>query len=184
MANHEFMDAFESVVSEILWHEGYWVQSSFKVALTKAEKVEIGRGSSPRRELDVVAYSGLRNELLVVECKSYLDSKGVQYSAFTGGKDAERFKLFTDETLRKVVVRRLCRQLVDAGLIREDPCVKFALICGKIIRKDRQQMLDHFIKNGWSLWDQEWLKQKLREISAGGYENSPVAVVAKLLLRG
>lgn len=181
------MDAFESVVSEILWRDGYWVQASLKVELTKEEKVAIGRPSSPRWELDLVGYSGRRNELLVVECKSYLDSFGVQYRAFNGGDEklAKRFKLFNDDTLRKVVLHRLCVQLVEAGLIGSNPNVKLALVCGKIIRdRDRQQLLEHFNKNGWFLWDDEWLKEKLQAMSAGGYENSPVAVVAKLLLRG
>jgi hypothetical protein len=38
------MDAFEQVVSEILWMEGYWVRTSVKVDLTKAE-----RGTRHRR---------------------------------------------------------------------------------------------------------------------------------------
>jgi len=68
------MDSFEQVVATILGRNGYWVRTSVKVALTPDEKREIGRPSAPRWELDVVAYSGSRNELLVVECKSYLDS--------------------------------------------------------------------------------------------------------------
>jgi hypothetical protein len=180
------MDAFESVVSQILWRDGYWVQSSVKVELTKEEKIAIGRPSSPRWELDLVGYSGLRNELLVVECKSYLDSFGVQYRAFDGGDDrlTKRFKLFNDGTLRTVVLERLWRQLLDRGLIGGLPDVKLALVCGKIVRdKDRQLLRDHFDRNGWLLWDAAWLRQKLQMMSAGGYENSPVAVVAKLLLR-
>jgi hypothetical protein len=39
----EYMDAFEQVVSEILWMDGYWVHTSAKVDLTKQEKVRIGR---------------------------------------------------------------------------------------------------------------------------------------------
>jgi hypothetical protein len=49
------MDAFEQVVSEILWLEGNWVRQSVKVELTKEEKRAIGRPSSPRWELDIVA---------------------------------------------------------------------------------------------------------------------------------
>lgn len=52
------MDSFESVVSTILERDGYWVKSTFKVGLTKEEKREIGRPSSPRWELDLVAYKG------------------------------------------------------------------------------------------------------------------------------
>ena len=48
------MDAFEAVVGEVLRREGYWVQSPYRVDLTKQEKVEIGRPSSPRWELDIV----------------------------------------------------------------------------------------------------------------------------------
>lgn len=181
------MDAFESVVGETLWREGYWVQSSLKVELTKEEKIAIGRPSTPRWELDLVGYSGQRNELLVVECKSYLDSFGVQYRSFNGGDEklAKRFKLFNDPTLRKVVLNRLRHQPAEAGLVSNDPAIKLALVCGKIVRhKDRQQLREHFEKNDWLLWDEEWLKQKLQAMSTGSYGNSPVAVVAKLLLRG
>lgn len=41
------MDAFEQVVSEVLWMEGYWVRSSARVELTKEEKRAINRHSSP-----------------------------------------------------------------------------------------------------------------------------------------
>ena len=76
------MDAFEQLVSEILWMEGYWVRTSVKVELTKEEKRLIGRHSSPRWELDIcmMAYKGGENLLRVVECKSYIDSTGVRIS--------------------------------------------------------------------------------------------------------
>jgi len=180
------MDAFETVVSEILWQKGYWIQTSLKVELTKDDKLAINRPSSPRWEIDVVGYSGKRNELLIVECKSYLDSLGVQYRAFDGTdlKIASRFKLFNDTSLRDVVTGRLRQQLVERGLIREDPVIKLALACGKIVReKDRLLLKEHFERNGWLLWDEVWLKENLERMSKGGYENSSVAVVAKLLLR-
>jgi hypothetical protein len=47
--------AFEQVIAELLWRNGYWVQTSFKVELTKLEKIKIGRPSSPRWEIDIVA---------------------------------------------------------------------------------------------------------------------------------
>lgn len=183
----ELMDAFESVVSEILWRDGYWVQSSFKVELTKEEKAAIDRPTSPRWELDIVGYSGRRNEIIVVECKSYLDSTGVAFRAFDGTDKsfANRFKLFNDPTLRDVVFERLKSQLFEAGLVSANPSVRLALVCGKIVREqDRQLLRAHFEKNAWLLWDDEWLKERLRSMSRGGYENSPVAVVSKLLLRG
>ena len=58
------MNAFEDLVALLLRAEGYWTQTSFKVALTKSEKREIGRPSSPRWEIDIVAFGGGHNELL------------------------------------------------------------------------------------------------------------------------
>ncbi len=182
------MDAFESVVGEILHRDGYWIRSAFKVELTKGEKRAIGRPSSPRWELDLVGYSANRNELLVVECKSFLDSGGVAYKAFDGSnpKAAERYKLFNDENLRRVVFERLRHQMYDKGLIasKTKTTIKLALACGKIVRaSDGKKLREHFNNNGWILLDNEWLEKKLEEISKESYENSQVAVLSKLLLR-
>ena len=37
------MEAFEQLISEIFWMEGYWARNSVKVNLTEEEKVKIGR---------------------------------------------------------------------------------------------------------------------------------------------
>ena len=180
------MDAFEAVVGEILHREGYWVQSPYRVGLTKAEKVEIGRPSCPRWELDIVAYKASLNRILMVECKSYLDSYGVRYSGFDGSnsKEADRYKIFNEDTLRRVVTNRMVREMCDAGLAREDPDVRLVLACGKIKSVgDHERLRAHFHERGWMLWDKEWFKQKLIEMSVAGYENSAVALTVKLLLR-
>jgi hypothetical protein len=181
------MDAFEQVVSEILWMEGNWVRQSVKVELTKEEKRAIGRPSSPRWELDIVAYSGRGNLLRVVECKSYLDSRGVALRAFDGKDDAaaQRFKLFADEGLRNVVFNRLAQQLVDSGACPAQPRVRLCLACGRIASDaDREGLRRHFAEKGWELWDERWLREKLAAMAGGGYENQVSAVVAKILLRG
>ena len=49
------MDAFERVVSEMLWMDGFWVQTSVKVNLTPKEKESVGKRTMPRPELDIVA---------------------------------------------------------------------------------------------------------------------------------
>ena len=180
------MDAFEQLVSEILWIEGYWVRTSVRVELTKEEKKAIGRPSSPRWELDIVAYSGRDNLLRVVECKSYLDSRGVALRAFDGNDErfAERFKLFGDQQLRKVVFRRLSKQFTTSGACRKDPVVKLCLACGRIASDaDREGLHRHFAEKGWELWDEPWLRERLKVMSERGYENQVSAVVAKLLLR-
>lgn len=146
------MDAFEQVVSEILWMSGFWVRTSVKVELTKEEKRLIGRHSSPRWELDIVGYSGRENLLRVVECKSFLDSVGVRACAFDGGdpEEAKRYKLFNEPDLRRIVFNRLCLQFTEAGACREAPEVRLSLACGKInndadrakIRSGRKTMLE------------------------------------------
>ncbi|WP_316184791.1 hypothetical protein [Bradyrhizobium sp. SZCCHNRI1003] len=181
------MDAFEQLVSEILWMEGYWVRTSVKVELTKEEKRAIGRPSSPRWELDIVAYSGRDNLLKIVECKSYLDSPGVKLGGLDGsnGKLAERFKLFADDQLRNVVFTRLRLQFAETGACRANAETKLCLACGRIATEaDRAGLHKHFDEKGWELWDEPWLRGRLKRMSDQGYENQVSAVVAKLLLRG
>ncbi|MGY3449490.1 hypothetical protein [Bradyrhizobium sp. USDA 4353] len=181
------MDSFEQVVSEILWQEGYWVRTSVKVELTKEEKREIGLPSAPRWELDVVAYKANENSLLAVECKSYLDNPGVRFYGFDGSneKEANRFKLFNRPQLREVVFRRLRLQLAESGACSAEPSVTLCLACGRIANEvDRGKLRDHFAENGWLLWDENWLRNRLKVMASRGYENQVSAVVAKLLIRG
>ncbi|MGF6428357.1 hypothetical protein [Bradyrhizobium elkanii] len=181
------MDSFEEVVAEILWREGYWVRTSVKVELTKDEKRQISLPSSPRWELDVVAYKAAQNSLLVVECKSYLDSPGVKMHGFDGTneKAAGRFKLFNKSNVREVVFNRLRTQLTESGSCIANPSVALCLACGRIASEsDRQMIKAHFAEQGWQLWDEYWLRDRLKDMAAGGYENQISAVVSKLLLRG
>jgi len=178
------VDAFESLVAAILVRRGYWVQTCVKVELTKSEKVEIGRHSSPRWELDVVGYHGATNELLVMECKSFLDSVGVYYEHVANQREKSRYKLFTEPDLRRVVLGRLTRQLVTAGFCAPDPTVRLGMAAGRIRPSDVDAVRDHFKKNGWLLWDREFLATELTTLSTTGYENSVAAVVSKILLRG
>jgi len=181
------MDAFEQLVSEILWMEGYWVRTSVKVELTKEEKRLIGLPSSPRWEIDIVAYNGRDNLLRVVECKSYFDSVGVRASAFDGSNadHAIRYKLFNKPELRKIVFGRLCLQLAQAGACRAAPEVRLSLACGKVRNEvDRAAIRAHFEAQGWEFWDEAWLRERLQRMAKQGYENQVSAVVSKLLLRG
>jgi hypothetical protein len=181
------VDAFEQLVSEILWMSGFWVRTSVKVDLTKEEKRLIGRHSSPRWELDIVGYSARENVLQIVECKSYMDSTGVRATAFDGSnpEHSKRYKLFNEPELRRVVFNRLCQQFTGSGACREKPQVRLALACGKIRNEaDRKAIRAHFEAQGWDLWDEPWLRDHLKRMAEQGYENQVSAVVAKLLLRG
>jgi hypothetical protein len=175
------MDSFESLVAMLLKREGYWTTTSFKVKLTKLDKVAIGRASNPRWEIDVLAYKGSTNEVLAVECKSFLDSTGVVFrnGAF---EPPERYKLFSEARVWPVVRERLGLQLFDRGDCARDPKITLCLAAGHIARKsDRTGLSSHFKSHGWRLLDEEWLRNQLREASESAYENDVAHVVAKLL---
>jgi hypothetical protein len=177
------MDAFESLMSMLLRHNGYWTIPSFKVELTKDEKRQIGRFSSPRWEIDLVAYKGLSNEVLAIECKSFLDSRGVifQRREFSPPK---RYKMFTDSVLRSVVLNRLGKQLVDTGACASNPMITLCLAVGKIASgSDSDGLTKHCQTNGWRLFDDAWIRARLMAAAQCGYENDVAFVVSKLLLR-
>jgi hypothetical protein len=181
------MDAFEQVVSEMLWMDGFWVQTSVKVNLTPKEKEIVGKRTMPRPELDIVAYRGRDNLLYVVECKSYLNSRGVTFAGLSGADavTAGRYKLFSDAKpkLREVVLNRLRAQLTESGACPSIPAsnVRLCLACGHIASKDnRSKLRKHFEDRKWELWDEDWLREHLKKMAKSKYENQISHVVAKL----
>lgn len=180
------MDAFEFLVASLLRKEGYWVDGSYMVELTKEEKVAIGRPSSPRWEVDLIAYKGSENQILAVECKSFLDSMGVRHVGVSGQdpSDSKRYKLFNDPILRKTVLGRLAKQLVAAGAVRKSPKVTLCLATGRIASDaDRERIRALFKKNRWKLFDDEWVRARLERCVGDGYQNNVAVVAAKILGR-
>lgn len=178
------MNAFEEVVAMLLRGEGYWIMPNFKVVLTKEEKRAIGKPSSPRWEIDLVAYKGATNELIAVECKSFLDSRGVVFKEGALHR-ANTYKLFNDKPLRDVVLKCLVKQLVESKWCRPHPKISLALATGKIAKiTDRNEMRAYFEAQNWILYDDHWVQSKLRDLQDTGYENDIAFVAAKLALRG
>lgn len=71
------------------------------------------------------------------------------------------------------------------GATGELPTVILALATGKIARKtDRPGLRSHFDEEGWILFDDDWLRQQLRDRSTTAYENDVAHVCSKILLRG
>ena len=176
------MDAFEQIVAMLLERDGYWVQTSYKVCLTKEEKVRIGIPSSPRWELDVVAYRPKDNVILVVECKSFLNSPGVSYNSFSGKnkKGAKHYKLFTSPKLRRTVFSRLKKQLRKSGQILSYAKVKLCLAAGHIRKGDEEKVRQHCEKKRWGLFDKQWFCQQFDDLAKSAYENDIAIVAAKL----
>jgi len=175
------MDSFENLIALLLRRDGWWTATSFKVDLTKAEKREIGTHSAPRWELDVVAYKGQNNEVLAIECKSFLDSTGVVYrkGAF---EPPDRYKLFAREKTREIVLRRLVDQLVATGSCAPRPTIRLGLATGNIAKRtDRAGLQALFEKENWRLLDDDWVRERLKDTAGAGYENDVAIVVAKIL---
>jgi hypothetical protein len=178
------MDAFEQLAADIFWSEGYWVRTGVKVELTRDDKIRIGRHSSPRWEIDLVAYHSVRNEILALECKSYLDSGGVHAAHFEpGSRYAHRYKLFHDEILRETVLSRLKQQCLERQLCPADATIRLGLVHAHATEHNTALLEAIFQNGGWLLYGPGWLNRHLEKMAAGSYENSTAAIVTKLLLR-
>lgn len=180
------MDYFESLVGTLLQRRGYWIYQSYKVDLSKADKRSLGKPSLPRPEIDLLAYKGETNEILVVEVKSYLDSVGVDWKkvCVTHQDMQGRYKLFTNTKYRNLVMKRLIDQLREKGLISKKVTPKLCLAAGKIKKDSAGPMQKYFVRKGWVLITPTDIKDGLAELAHVGYENDPTILAAKMLLKG
>src|SRR5271156_6630126 len=123
------MDHFEGILATLLEAEDYWIRRSFKVNVTKEEKRQIGKPSIPRPEIDLLALHFSRNEVLALEAKSFLDSPGVRLTDLQEEHEVPegRYKLFTSESYRSVVLSRLRQQLIHLGMANSDTKVTLGL---------------------------------------------------------
>ncbi len=150
------MDAFEDLVGGILRAEGYWVHNGYKINLSKEDKRALGNPSMPRPEIDLVAYKAGTGELLSLECKSYFDSGGVHArDLLPGGRNAQRYKMFVNADLRRIVLQRLVEQLVGSGAVADAPVPKLGLINGYATPANTDILTSHFEAHGWALFGPE-----------------------------
>ncbi len=180
------MNAFEDIVKQYLEEEGYWVRQSVKVNISKEEKRGIGTPTMPRPEIDLVALNVKKNELLLVEVKSYLDSYGVYFEAVSDENDeaADRYKLFTDSNFRNIVTKRLRGEYQERGLINENTKINYALAAGHIhYPADEPKIRDYFLKQKekWILFSSKQIKDKVKELAEKGWEDNIVTMTAKLI---
>ena len=144
-------DHFENIARTLLEAEGYWVAQSFKVNVTKEEKRQIGKHSIPRPEIDLLALHFARNEVLAVETKSYLDSPGAKASEIqaTHAIPEGRYKLFTCENYRRIVLSRLKADLLKLGMANDETKIRLGLIIGNVYPGDSLTIRRH---SCWSCW--------------------------------
>ena len=180
------MNSFEDIVRRYLEEEGYWVRQSVRVKnITKQDKVDIGKYSMPTPEIDLVALNMKKNEMLLIEVKSYLDSYGVWVEAVTG-EDVEaggRYRLFTNSTFRELVTKRLKDEYLDRGLINNNTKVNYALAAGHIHSGNEEPIAEYFLKKGWKLFTPTQIKEYVKRLVSKGWEDDLVTMTAKLILR-
>lgn len=179
------MEYFESIVSTLLEAEGYWVRQSFKVDLSKEEKRRIGKHSIPRPEIDVLAFKFAKNEVLTLEAKSYLDSPGVKLTDLQEVHDVPegRYKLFTSERYRSIVMNRLLQDLIEDGMANSRTRVTLGLIAGNVYRNQAAEVRSFMEARRWFFWSPEDIKKKVTGLAERGYENDPAIITAKILKR-
>ena len=178
------MDAFEEIIAGLFRRQGYWTWQGYKINLSKEQKRNLSNPSMPRPEIDILAYKPRTNDLLWIECKSYLDSKGVTYDSFFPPDGVQsRFKIFTNDSYRDTASNQLKLQLFEEGLVIDEPSLQFGLVAANIYGLSEQDLRTHFNQKGWLLFDPRWIKKQLQSLSKLGYENDVAIIVAKLFER-
>lgn len=177
------MDQFEALVGTLLEVEGYWVRHSFKVNLTKEEKRLIGKQSTPRPEIDILALRHHDNTVLAMEAKSFLDSPGVKLSDLQANFDVPtgRYKLFTCPQYRETVLNRLKQDLISCGMANEETTVLLGLAAGNVFKKQSKEIREHLEKRGMLVLTPEDIRAKVRMLATHPYENNLAVVLAKIL---
>lgn len=179
------MDHFESIISTLLEAEDYWIRRSFKVKVTKEEKRHIGKHSIPRPEIDLLALHFSRNEVVAFEVKSFLDSPGVKLAQLQEEHEVPegRFKLFTSERYRSIVLSRLLQDLIACGMANKDTKVLLGLAAGKVYQGQSGPIRELMENRKWIFWSPEDIKHKVTALAKRDYENDPAIITAKILMR-
>jgi len=180
------MDHFETIIATLLEAENYWVRRSFKVTLTKEEKSQaIGKASIPRPEIDLLAFRFSKNEVIALEAKSFFDSPGVRLGELLEENEVPtgRYKIFTSQRYRSVVLSGLLRDLIAGGMANSKTRIVPGLAAGHIYQKQSEPMREFMDKRGWFFWSPEDIKGKVSALAKRGYENDPAIITAKILMR-
>ena len=190
------MDYFESIIATLLevgeldevdntFKNCCWVRKSFKVNLTKEEKRQLNKPSIPRPEIDILAFNFAKNEIIAIEAKSYLDSKGVKLKDLQTEHEVQegRYKLFTSKNYRSVVFKRLKKDLIKCDLANHNTKIKLGLAAGKVHQGQSEPIRVFMAKKDFWFWSPDDIKSKVKHLAERGYENDPVIITAKILMR-
>jgi len=179
------MDSFETIVAQLLIEDGFWVMTSIKVDLTKEEKKKINKPTTPRPEIDIIAFNLKNNTLFLIEVKSFLDSRGVVLNELQKKSDIQkgRYKLLTSDKYRNIISKRLFEDLSKKGLINTKTKISYGLIAGNVYQNKEVEIKEYFNNKKWLFWGPSEIKSKVINLSLKGYENNPVTIASKIILK-
>jgi hypothetical protein len=179
------MDAFEEIAAQLLEEEGFWVRKSVKVNLTQKEKRATGKHMIPRPEIDLAAFKFNKNELILIEVKSYLDSPGVRigHLKLQHAIAAGSYKLLTTSKYRNIIESRLAKEWIEIGLINKKTNIKYGLIAGNVYQNKEDDIKALFDSKGWFFWGPKEVKKRITQLEKKAHENNLVTITAKILLR-
>jgi len=193
------MDAFEEIVAGLFrtgLFEGKrcWTWINYKVNLTRDQKQQIGTGSMPRTEIDILGFHPQSNSLLWIECKSYLDSRGVNLNQFVsshGEKYGGVPKVFATKKKRDIISKALSNQVSAQGLVSVSPTLYYCFVAGHVAGLkpgDFERYAAYFIQMdpNFRLFGPDQIREHIqKKLSARkvAYENDVAVMMAKLLGR-
>ncbi len=179
------MNAFEHIVELYLQEKNYWTRHSVKVELTKADRAKLKLPTTPRAEIDLVAYNPVSDVLVLIEVKSYFDNPGLTIGELNGTdkNNANRCKLLNNKLFQKVVTDRLVEDFLNRKLIKKSTEIKYALAVGKVQQKSLTAVKAYLTKNKkkkYLYFDPSDIKQTIKNLAEKGWEDNIIIVTAKI----
>ncbi|MCK6594964.1 MAG: hypothetical protein L6Q33_07190 [Bacteriovoracaceae bacterium] len=177
------MNAFEEIVKPIFENEGYWCRSRHMVSLSKNQKNKIGKSTIPSIELDLIAFNSEKNECLVIEVKSYLNSFGVMFKDLkeNQNKIEGRYKVFTNKNYRNEIFNALKKDLIKKGMIHKSTKMKAVLVAGKISGADEKSFEVFCKKNGFEFYGPKRIYSHFLKLQELSYVNEPTIMLLKFI---
>ncbi|MBT3921973.1 MAG: hypothetical protein HOA32_08910 [Nitrospina sp.] len=179
------MESFEEIVKVLFEEDNYWVRQSEKINLTKEEKKKTGKPSIPRPEIDLVALNQSENHILVLEVKSFFDSPGVRLSELDieYNKATGKYKLFTNKNYWTIVLSRLKKDFIKQGMADKKTRFTLGLVAGNVYQNKTEEIRKLFNEKGWFFLGPDEIKDRVLALAKKGYQNSPIFMTAKILMR-
>lgn len=183
MAGIMSIDTFEQLVGEMFEANGWWIRRNVLLGMPAEAGPEEEKRPARRCQLDLVAYKPSDGIVLAIECKAYLDSRGIGTHNLTGSARSRRvLRLFNDRDHNAWVGEELKRRYQELGLCRPGDRVRFALACARIVETRRDVLEAWFRERDFELVGPERIASYLRDMGRDRGGRTAPAVAARLLM--